>query len=206
MAQSFETAGGSLSWKATTSPREVVFNARVFIRHEQFLSPYYSPENVDVIFRCLDAAGVASTEPLIIGGTIDLQQNIWAGNPNEPAGKLTLSVREGGLASVNSSGTTVWGTSSIAMGLNGHGVVVGSAHEPLTGSSGAFVWRKGWPMLRRLDELVYPTTPGWQLKEAYGVNDSGMIVGWGYYNGIARAFVAVPGTPPPPPEDPEYNP
>ena len=44
---------------------------------------------------------------------------------------------------------------------------------------------------------------GWQLKEAYGVNDSGMIVGWGYYNGIARAFVAVPGTPP---EDPEYNP
>ena len=36
-----------------------------------------------------------------------------------------------------------------------------------------------------------------------GVNDSGMIVGWGYYNGIARAFVAVPGTPPPPPQDPE---
>ena len=99
MAQSLETAGGSLSWKATTSPREVVFNARVFIRHEQFLSPYYSPENVDVIFRCLDAAGVASTEPLIIGGTIDLQQNIWAANPFEPAGNLTLSVREGGLSS-----------------------------------------------------------------------------------------------------------
>ena len=103
----------------------------------------------------------------------------------------------GVLSSVNSSGTTVWGTSSIAMGVNGHCVVVGSAHEPLTGSSGAFVWRKGWPQLRRLDELVYPTTPGWQLKEAYGVNDSGMIVGWGYYNGIPRGFAAVPGSPPP---------
>ncbi len=111
----------------------------------------------------------------------------------------------GVLSSINSSGIRVWGTSSIAMGLNNYGLVVGSAHEPLTGSSGAFVWRKGWPLLRRLDELVYPTTPGWQLKEAYGVNDSGMIVGWGYYYGIPRGFVAVPGTPPPP-QDPEYNP
>ena len=114
----------------------------------------------------------------------------------------------GVLSSPSGNGSTVFGTSSIAMGLNNYGVVVGNAHEPLTGSYSAFVWRKGWPMLRRLNELVYPTTPGWQLKEAYGVNDSGTIVGWGYYNGIPRGFVAVPGTPPPPqpPEDPEYNP
>ena len=93
-AQILETAGGSLSWQATTSPREVVFNARVFIRYDKFLSPYSAPRNIDVIFRCLDAAGVASTQPLTNGGTIDLQQIIWVGS-SAPAGNLTLSVREG---------------------------------------------------------------------------------------------------------------
>ncbi len=90
-AQFLETAGGSLSWQATTAPREVLFSAKVFIRSSKFLSPFNLAGNDDVFIKCLNEDGFSTEEPFL-GGVIDLDANISA---VAAGGRLTLSIREG---------------------------------------------------------------------------------------------------------------
>jgi probable HAF family extracellular repeat protein len=46
-------------------------------------------------------------------------------------------------------------------------------------------------VIRDLNELIQTGT-GWQLQVAYGINDSGWIVGFGLLNGSDRAFLLIP--------------
>ncbi len=86
---------------------------------------------------------------------------------------------------------TLGGTYSIGLGLNNSLPVVG---ESLTASSGnrAFVRFHGGTMtdLNTLLDPVYGY--GWLLRAAWDVNDHGVIVGQGEFNGTLRGFIAYP--------------
>jgi probable HAF family extracellular repeat protein len=83
-------------------------------------------------------------------------------------------------------GTIPRGRNSFAWAVDVYGDVVGWA-EDATDHNNAFVYAAGLGGMRRLDELVDPAL-GWQLVQANAVNAHGMIVGWGYHNGVPRGF------------------
>jgi len=74
--------------------------------------------------------------------------------------------------------------SSYASGINNTGQVVG-----LSGSS-AFVWSPSTGMLD-LNNLI-SVNSGWGLQVARAINDQGQIVGYGWFNGQAEAFLLTP--------------
>jgi hypothetical protein len=80
-----------------------------------------------------------------------------------------------------------WGSADLLRG----GLSKGSE---LTGSSAFLFWNDGFVDLNAL----IPPDSGWQLVEARDVNESGVVVGWGLREGVARAFALVPtaNTPP----------
>lgn len=79
---------------------------------------------------------------------------------------------------------TLGGGNSYSYGVNGSGDIVGYS-DTADGGSAGFLWSNG--VMYDLNALVSPQ-PGWVLREAYGINDSGQIVGTGTYNGVSRAF------------------
>jgi probable HAF family extracellular repeat protein len=80
---------------------------------------------------------------------------------------------------------TLGGPHSYAYGINGAGDVVG--HSWLAGSlaTHAFLYRDG--RMTDLNTLIDPAC-GWELLEAYGINDSGQIVGLGLVGGRTLAY------------------
>jgi probable HAF family extracellular repeat protein len=83
---------------------------------------------------------------------------------------------------------TLGGTTSFARDINDHGTVVGisitSSWEPH-----AFIY-EGDKMVD-LNTLI-PQGTGWSLAGANSINNSGIIVGEGFYNGIIRPFILFP--------------
>lgn len=82
--------------------------------------------------------------------------------------------------------------SSTALAVSNEGTIVGSALVHGETGRRAFVWKNGeW---RFLDDIV--ARPDWELREATGVNDLGVITGWGVQHqevGTQRcAFMLVP--------------
>jgi probable HAF family extracellular repeat protein len=106
-----------------------------------------------------------------------------AGSSTSASGYLHafLYTISGGMADLG----TLGGTSSYAYAINNSGDVVGYSFTPRDSSSHATLWRDG--TLLDLNSLIAPSG-SWVLNEAYGINDSGQIVGAGTYNGQARAF------------------
>lgn len=105
-----------------------------------------------------------------------------AGASATPAGYLHAFFWTGG--GMQDLGT-LGGTSSFAYGINGWGDVVGCSFIAESENTHAFLWMGGG--LFDLNGLVAANS-GWVLNEAYGVNDSGQIVGMGTYQGQSRAF------------------
>ena len=99
-----------------------------------------------------------------------------------PAGYLHAFFWTGG--SMQDLGT-LGGTSSYAYGINGLGDVVGCSFTADSENTHAFLWLGGG--LFDLNGLIAANS-GWVLKEAYGINDGGQIVGMGTYQGQLRAF------------------
>jgi probable HAF family extracellular repeat protein len=80
---------------------------------------------------------------------------------------------------------TLGGTLSYAYGINNHGQVVGTA-QTTGGTFRAFLYHDG--MMTNLNDYISPAS-GWILEEAWGISDSGYIVGLGNYNGFpGQAF------------------
>jgi probable HAF family extracellular repeat protein len=86
------------------------------------------------------------------------------------------------------------GAGSSALGINDAGVIVGSSG--VTGGLHAVVWNGTTAV--DLNNQLSPTVTGWTLQYAYGINNSGQIVGYGSYNGVVRSFLLTP-TPVPEP-------
>jgi probable HAF family extracellular repeat protein len=77
---------------------------------------------------------------------------------------------------------TLGGGNSFAYDVNNSGVVVG--YSTVSGVAHAFVYSNGV----MLDLNTQVSSSGWLLQEAYGINDSGQIVGSGILNGQQRVF------------------
>lgn len=80
---------------------------------------------------------------------------------------------------------------SEARDVNNLGQVVGWSHAHNTFNRHAFLFDSG--VLKDLNDLIDPGT-GWELEEAYAINDSGRIVGYGHVQGYLRGFLLVPRT------------
>ena len=83
---------------------------------------------------------------------------------------------------------------SRATAINGEGAVVGTLaveapNQPPT-LEHACVWIDGLAVLDLNDRI--PSSSGWVLQEAAGINDAGQIVGTGLHNGDQRGFVLTP--------------
>ena len=85
---------------------------------------------------------------------------------------------------------TLGGASSDALAVNKYGVVVGYSNlsNRLTDP---FVYQNG-----QMSDLFAGT--GWISGQATAINDSGQIVGYGFHNGVNRAFLATPKAAPAP--------
>lgn len=80
---------------------------------------------------------------------------------------------------------TLGGGSSYAYGVNNSGEIVGYSWLADGGQS-AFLYANG--TMLDLNSLL-PGNSGWDLLDAYGINDSGQITGVGMYDGQLSAFV-----------------
>src|SRR5262249_53345636 len=75
--------------------------------------------------------------------------------------------------------------SSFAYALNAHGDVAGYAIRD-EHFNDAFVYGANIGM-RKVADFVDPAEQ-WDLQQADGINDGGVIAGWGYHGGVARAY------------------
>jgi uncharacterized delta-60 repeat protein len=90
---------------------------------------------------------------------------------------------------------TLGGTTSHANDINNFGQVVGQAEASGTnGGPYAFLYSGG--SMHNLQDLIAPSS-GWHLIEARGINDNGLIVGFGQLDGHSgsRAFLLTPVVP-----------
>lgn len=83
---------------------------------------------------------------------------------------------------------TLGGGNSYGLGVNEHGLVIGSA-DLADGTTAAFL-HDGMAMWN-LNTLIAPDS-GWRLLGAFAINASGQIAGYGIYNGEQRAFLLTP--------------
>jgi uncharacterized membrane protein len=74
--------------------------------------------------------------------------------------------------------------------INASSQIVGWSYMEQTGDYHAVLWPNSVAPPVDLNGLL-PTNSGWVLSKAYGINDSGEIVGLGLYNGQGRAFALI---------------
>ena len=93
---------------------------------------------------------------------------------------------------LTSLGTLPLGLSSETRGINDFGQVTGVARDQ-NGAARAFFYSAG--KLHDLNNLISEEQSlAWNLEAASGINRSGAVVGTGRFNGLTRAFLALPAT------------
>ena len=90
-------------------------------------------------------------------------------------------------------GTLANASSSMALGVNDNGQVVG------TSGGQAFLWNASGGMVNLHSLLSTADQANWVLTEATGINDSGQISGEGFFDGALHGFVLTPNVVPTPP-------
>jgi probable HAF family extracellular repeat protein len=79
-------------------------------------------------------------------------------------------------------------TNSKGNGINALGVVVGTSYNADVSAGHAFIYDT---QMRDLNDLILPGS-GWVLTSGSGINDLGLITGYGQLNGQSHAFVLTP--------------
>lgn len=79
---------------------------------------------------------------------------------------------------------TLGGTSSYAYGMNASNLIVGYGDVTGLDQPHAFLWKGG--TITDLNTLINGS--GWELNQAYAINDNGQIAGTGTINGLTHAF------------------
>ncbi len=82
---------------------------------------------------------------------------------------------------------TTWTGDVFTSGVNNAGEVVGFGTVDVQGGQVAPFIYSDQLGFRNLNDLI-PSNSGWSLQTAAGINDSGDIVGWGWYAGAQRAY------------------
>ena len=113
-----------------------------------------------------------------------------AGHAQMVSGALNAAVWSG--ASALGLGT-LGGINSYAYAINAAGQVAGYSDLAGDGGTAAFLLDDG--ILYNINGLI-GSNSGWQLLAAYGMNESGQIVGRGIYDGKEQAFLLTPNAPP----------
>lgn len=90
---------------------------------------------------------------------------------------------------------TLGGTDSEADGINASGQIVGDSSTTGNADDHAFLYTGG--QMYDLNTLISPSS-GWDLREAYAINDSGQITGYGTIDGETHAFLLTEGPVPEP--------
>ena len=85
---------------------------------------------------------------------------------------------------------TITTYSSAAYGINRYGHVVGYQSNN-SGANRAFRYRPGLDGMIDLNTLLPPNS-GWVLTSARAINDGGIVVGAGIYNGRNTPFILYP--------------
>ncbi|MEO6759647.1 MAG: hypothetical protein ABIO24_09355 [Saprospiraceae bacterium] len=132
----------------------------------------------------LTALGGANSYGMAINGN-----GAVAGHSQTATGALRATVWNG------TTGTglgTLGGVNSYAYAINAAGQVAGYSDLPGGAGTAAFLYDSG--VLYDLNSLITPGSQ-WQLLAAYGMNDSGQIVGRGRFNGQEQAFLLSPSLP-----------
>ena len=81
---------------------------------------------------------------------------------------------------------TLGGSSSMGDDINNEGQIVGYSQLPGNNRIAAFLYSGG--TMIDLNSFLAPTS-GWQLEEAYAINDLGQVVGYGTIAGETHAFL-----------------
>lgn len=137
----------------------------------------------DGAFRTLEhLAGYTSSTAVAIN---EAGQAVgWSG---DLAGTTSRAVAWSG-GTVSDLGTLAGDSNSRALAVNDRGQVVGWSGTAENDSRAVF-WQAGF----MLDlNLLLPPDSGWQLIEARGINNQGMVVGTARVNGALRAFLLIP--------------
>jgi probable HAF family extracellular repeat protein len=131
----------------------------------------------------LGSLGGSNTEPTAIGAAGQVVGGSdTVGNRARHAFRWTRGVMEDLGALGNRD--------SIAYGINRAGQVVGSSYVDGDLTRHAVLYTDGTGMVD-LNARIDPSL-GWKLVDAQAINERGEIVGWGYHNGLLRAFLLVP--------------
>lgn len=145
--------------------------------------------------------GTPTNGPGSIGNAINNQGEIvgasytWVGSDRTNFYGVRAFVYSNGSSTILTS--TLGGNDSYGMDINDNGDVVGSASintlvwDPVNNPNPdhAFLYRNG--TMTDLNSLIDPNA-GWLLTGAFGINNSGWIIGRGIFNGQQRSFLATP--------------
>ena len=85
---------------------------------------------------------------------------------------------------------TLNGDYAIGIAINNHGLIVGNLMNAYNANLGAFVDADG--TMYDLADLIVSGGAGWSQLTVTGLNDNGLIVGYGTVNGGTQGFVATP--------------
>jgi len=139
---------------------------------------------LDGTISLLGGLGGANSYGMAISDT-----GIVAGHSQSADGRLQATVWNGQTATGLG---TLGGANSFAYAINASGQVAGYSHVDTAAGSAAFLYDNG--VLYDLNGLLTANTE-WQLLAAYGMNNSGQIVGKGLFNGQEQAFLLTPVPP-----------
>jgi probable HAF family extracellular repeat protein len=133
----------------------------------------------------LNPTGGANSYAMAINGA-----QVAAGHSQTASGALYATTWTNGAANLLG---TLGGTNSGAYSINSLGRVVGFSDLPGAAGTAAFLYYDG--ILADLNTRIDPNS-GWRLLAAYGINDTGQIVGRGLFQGVEQAFLLTPQTGP----------
>jgi probable HAF family extracellular repeat protein len=109
---------------------------------------------------------------------------------NLPSGTTEAYLYDG--TRMNDLGTLSGAGSSIAVGINNAGQVVGYSYPAGSGSDYFHAFLSDGTTMTDLNDLIPPDS-GWILRFAYASNDAGQIVGYGTNpDGLSHAFLLTP--------------
>lgn len=151
----------------------------------------WSPNASGINYQAFVAQGSTITNlGYLAGGTRSTAQavncfGVAVGYGNSSVGERGWISTSSGLQSL---GVLSGFTSSRAWGINDSGHVVGT----LGGGSIQRAFLHDGATMVDLNTLLDPSVSGWELLEAYDINEAGQIVGVGRINGEFRGFVLTP--------------